>query len=232
MWPYDRSKPIDFIPMDTEKLYKQNLKRQPEDWIYRSKPVKYHVNDQGYRAPKWEDIDWSNCVVVAGCSNVFGIGLDQADTVSEQLSRLIGLPVINFGRPGSSMYANWWDQLTMLEQNLKPKCVVNIWTEYTRITRWGGNLDDLGPWNNSALYREWNMYRTNPQQWARMTRTSLDLVYKAQGIQHVEASFYKDTVALFDIKWFKTIDYARDCNHPGVNSVAGMAKWLAERITV
>lgn len=85
---------------DTKKLYESNLKKQPKNWYYRNNNVRYTINSNGYRTYEFKDINWKNSVIIFGCSQVFGIGLDDEYTISNQLSKLIKCPVINMGMGG------------------------------------------------------------------------------------------------------------------------------------
>jgi len=64
-----------FAVSDTEELFNHNLKIMPQDWFYRTNPVNYTVNSQGYRTEEFEKIDWAQSVVIFGCSTVFGTGV-------------------------------------------------------------------------------------------------------------------------------------------------------------
>ena len=88
---------------DSNELYQTNLKAKSKDWEYRHKSVKYTLNKHSYRTEQFADIDWANSVVIFGCSAVFGVGVDDADTISSQLSTLMNCPVINMGVGGSSI---------------------------------------------------------------------------------------------------------------------------------
>jgi hypothetical protein len=97
----------DWFSYDDQATYEANLKTQPADWEWRTRRVRYTVNSQHYRCPEWSDIDWSNSILMLGCSMVFGLGLDDDQTVTASLSRKLGMPVINLGVPGSSAMFQW-----------------------------------------------------------------------------------------------------------------------------
>ena len=79
----------DFCGTDDHATFERNLQLQPPDWQWRTKKIKYSVNSTGYRCPEWDQIDWSESILIFGCSQVFGIGVDDADTISDNLSRIL-----------------------------------------------------------------------------------------------------------------------------------------------
>ena len=111
--PHDWQGNYNFVGGDNEKFYKENLLKLPENWEYRNKKVNYTLNKHNYRTDDFRKIDWLNSVVVFGCSNVFGIGVDDTDTVSFNLSKLINRPVINMGCPGTSIKFSFHNNLIL-----------------------------------------------------------------------------------------------------------------------
>ena len=65
--------------------------------------VSYKLNSQGYRCPEWNDIDWASSHLLFGCSVVQGIGLNDADTLDQELVKLLNEPVVNLGVGGGSL---------------------------------------------------------------------------------------------------------------------------------
>lgn len=122
---------------DTEHRYKQNLDRQSKDWHYRNTDVSYDVNSSGYRCPEFDTIDWENSAVIFGCSETFGTGLAQQETISHQLSEILQMPVINLGKNGTSMEYALANNLILRNHYPTPKLVINHWTELMRSTYFG-----------------------------------------------------------------------------------------------
>jgi hypothetical protein len=119
---------------DSEELFKKNLKRMPEDWVWRNKQILYTHNSQGYRAPEWKDVDWNNSVLVFGCSFVYGVGIRREETCTKNLSDLLKMPVINLGCNGSSPLFQWVNSTILRsEYNVKPKAVIYYWPYSQRI---------------------------------------------------------------------------------------------------
>ena len=97
----------DFLSVDECNDFRHNLAVQPADWHYRTQDVKYVMNQNYYRAPEWDTVDWQNSIVVFGCSHVFGEGLAENETLSHHLSKLTDRPVINLGQSGTGTMFSW-----------------------------------------------------------------------------------------------------------------------------
>jgi hypothetical protein len=109
-----------WVGSDTEERFQENLKSQPEDWPWRNQQITYKLNSQNYRAPEWDSIDWENSVVMFGCSQVFGVGVDEDQTLGYYLSELLNKPVINLGIPGGSSMALWINTEKLLNYGINP----------------------------------------------------------------------------------------------------------------
>ena len=105
---------INFLPGNPNNLLKSTDYITPE------------VNSLGYRTVDFNKVVWNDSIVIFGCSYVFGVGLFNNETISNQLQELIGRPVINMGVPASSMSYAFFNQLAL--SNSKPYAVVNLWT--------------------------------------------------------------------------------------------------------
>lgn len=85
-------------------------------------PIKYLLNDQGYRIDHDYDEDG---IVFYGCSFTFGVGLNKEDTFSGIVSEELGLANFNFGIPGVGLDASVIHALCLLRHTVKkPKAMV------------------------------------------------------------------------------------------------------------
>jgi hypothetical protein len=228
--------PILFSGSDSEDFYKKNSEKMPEDWLYHNKSVSYTLNSEGYRAPEFDTIDWSNSVVLFGCSCVYGVGLDDSDTISAQLEKLINVPVINMGAGGSSIDHAYYNQLILSNIVPKPKAVINVWTSSSRVTCFTPQaLFQLGPWMKNfwhgRLYSLWCFSDANPATHAYFLRQSSrilwkDTLHKEYTVILHPHDMHADEYPI--IKRFKKIDDARDIIHPGINSARLAAIKIAE----
>ena len=140
-----------FCPIDSKELFKQNLKTQPEDWYYRTHPVRYTLNSLGYRTKEFDDIDWKESIVMFGCSFVFGIGVTDECTIPYFLEKLSGRPVINMGIAGSSIQTALHNSIILNDSEYPtPKAIVNMWTGLDRYQLYRNNfVEHRGTWSNS-----------------------------------------------------------------------------------
>jgi hypothetical protein len=224
-----------FYMGDNEEFYKKNLKEMPDDWHYRTKDVTYTLNSKGYRAKEFDEYDWSEAIVLFGCSCTFGVGVSDDETISHYLSEITGRDVINLGVPGGSNQF-MLDQSVILKKNYpKPYAVIMLWTVTDRMPHYGSKkLYHMGSWNLvndderisgydyfdihrdiiKNLYFDYsneyimfkNIVNTNQCIWENDTN-------------YVETSFFESTAhygGLFNVIPFN--NDARDLLHPDFNS--------------
>lgn len=228
----------EFMPSDTEQLFRTNLKRQKKSWHYRTQQVSYQLNSEGYRAEEWSQVDWNRSVIVQGCSAAFGIGLAELETVSSCLSRLINRPVINMAIPGGSIYANYHNLVTLLSAGpeYRPAAVVTVWTDWARITRFeplcsGVDFGNVGSWDRDPLYREWNRSPKHSQESAKIIQRSTGLLLKLSQIASAESSHFDHTAKLFGCHSQQITDRARDLTHPGPETAEQQAQVLFQQLS-
>lgn len=166
--PVDAFVSAEFSGSDTKELFEKNLKTQPLDWEYRTKNVKYTINKDCYRAKEFNKVDWNSSIVVFGCSNVFGVGLDDSDTVCSVLEKITGVPVVNLGVGGSSINFSLHNSAILSNFYPTPLAVVHLWTEESRCVYYTKRkVVSYGAWNNEEnsyadkwIADEYN-YKTN-----------------------------------------------------------------------
>lgn len=229
------------ILSDYEANFKKNLITQSEDWIYRTKSVNYTRNGQGYRCKPFNEIDWNNSIVILGCSHVFGTGVDDADTLSARLQEITGLNVVNLGVGGSCQQVSLYNMILLKFNNIKPKAIIHVWTESTRRFDVDNNyfLRPAGAWNNFGFPKD-----TPPSILKQMFYENNTHVVSAMFNRMIANSLYFDIPVIhatyFHHMWLQqhlkypnlpmlnlqTIDLARDCKHPGIESHTLAAKLL------
>jgi len=221
---------------DSQELFEKNLRIQPDDWIWRTRQVKYTLNSVRYRCPEWQDIDWKNSILMFGCSQVFGIGVDDADTIPNILSTLLGTPVINLGISGSSMLFSFHNALQYHAGNRPtPLGVINLWTSCCRTTTYKKDwIEYHGPWNikQEDIFDLYNIDAINPKINALQIERSSRIIWK--DTKYFSASFFDDTVdALGCVNLThtcKTLNDSRDGIHTGPDSNKRVAEYLANKI--
>ena len=125
------------MQLTVRTLLEQNFKTlRDTNWRWLNQSIEYTFNDKGFRCNfEFDDnFDFSNYIVVLGCSHVTGVGSPMEETVTEQLSNITKYPVINMGVPGASNSLIFQNLVWILSRKYKPKKIVVIWTSLYRDT--------------------------------------------------------------------------------------------------
>jgi hypothetical protein len=229
---------LKFIGTDNEYVYNANLEKMTSDWVYRNTPVTYTLNSDGYRTDEFSTIDWRNSIVLFGCSHVFGMGVDDSATLSSQLQRLTGIPVVNMGLGGVSMTHAFYNQLILSEIEPNPLAVVNIWTVIERMCAFmPDRVINHGHWDlveegfDEMKQLEIINYKTTTaathSYFARLAARNL-----WKDTKHYECSYISHTAEHLNIPLLVNYDEARDCAHPGVMSHSIAAKQIAQALNL
>lgn len=227
---------------DTKTNYEQNLKDQPQDWYYRENKVNYTLNSLGYRTREFNEIDWENSILMFGCSHVFGLGVDDKDTIPFYLEQITGKNVINLGIPGGSLMSMLHTSFCIKEKFPKPLQVIFSWTSLDRLT--------IFNFNSVKLYGGWNM---NSIFFKKIGEQKIDIVLKNMFYLQMIKSIWKDYCNCYefafdsfypkhifpwlDIDRFNysdllQIDPARDFLHLGPKANLKVASELSSRINL
>lgn len=213
---------------DSEELFKQHLTSQPNNWYYRNNDVTYTVNSQGYRTVEFNQVDWANSIVLLGCSNVYGVGIDDSHTLDKELSKLTNCPVVNLGAGGTSIQYALYNSVILRELYPTPLAVVQIWTGMHRYTEfieddkifnhgsWNYSIDDKYSTDINLMMHGYLNVKASKHMW-------IDAKY-------YEASYFVDTAEFVNCDKLKKIDLARDLSHPGIESTKRAALQIYENI--
>jgi hypothetical protein len=224
-----------FAESDTEELFNANLKTQPADWEYRTKPINYTYNKDFYRTGEFKNLDWANSIVIFGCSNVFGVGQDEYDTVSSTVERLVGMPVINMGVGGSSINFSLHNSIIMSREYPTPKAVVHLWTEESRCVYYSKKkLFNLGSWNRRERYDYFNAWTADPYNYkTNALFASLISQQLWEGkCKYYEASYFEETSKTLKCDKLKSIDLSRDIIHYGPKTTLYAATKIANNLNL
>lgn len=127
-----KSRTVEFLKHgDSQERYNYNLKLLGPEWKYSNTKVVYNINSNGFRAPEFDTIDWSNSIALVGCSYVFGEGVSEQDTLGAKISQLTGKNVINLGVPGASNESIFLNAINV--QRYQPVKTIVMWTHMSRI---------------------------------------------------------------------------------------------------
>jgi len=207
----------DFNGTDTKNLFEENLLKQPKDWYYRTNEVVYTFNEQGYRTKDFKNVDWANSIVIFGCSNVAGFGVTDDDTVSSQLEKMTGIPVINMGVGGSSNEFSLFNSVILSQNYPTPLGVVHIWTGTDRTIYFHKNSTTAyGSWN----FEENNYFDlfTRDQYHGQVHSLFCGMISQQLWIEKTKfyhASFFYPTAKINDCDYLAFSDHGRDFVHPG-----------------
>jgi len=97
---------VNYTTPDNEELFKENLAKYPDNkelLHYRDNPIKYALNDYGFRTPDNFDNAEEEGNVFLGCSHTFGIGHYLENTWSWRLNQKIGGKFWNLSAPGTGI---------------------------------------------------------------------------------------------------------------------------------
>jgi hypothetical protein len=213
--------PVDF---DSEQNYNKNCTALGNTWEYYNKKISYVFNEWGFRTKTFDGVDWKNSVVVFGCSNTFGTGLAEEDTVTVQLEKLLNMPVINLGISGSAVDLAAINSLILYKHYPRPKAVVHLWTD-------GERYSDFNNFKTKNV-RHFNIHNPNfyPNlNWGERSKFYIlaDRELWNNCIPYYEATWFAHFKETYDIDFLETLDKARDLRHPGSISARTAAKKIA-----
>ncbi len=219
-----------FSGKDTQSKFNANLEQQPADWVWRSKEVRYTLNTQQYRAPEWQHCRWSESILVFGCSMVYGVGVNDTETLPYYLSTLLGKPVTNLGMGGTGIAFHLANSVILREHNITPKAVVCVWPDRSRQTEFIEKLSVVhhGAWNvETSWLKNLILNDVHCRHNAEYLIRTMRLLWNCP---IVEASWYEDMCNITGSTLLKFHDLARDCAHPGPETQKIAANLIAEKL--
>jgi len=223
---------LNFWGTDTETSYQENLKNQPLDWYYRDSVISYQTNPRGYRTSEFDSIDWANSVVIFGCSNVFGVGLHNEDTLSSQLNTLINKPVINMGAGASSMEFSLFNSIILNKHYPIPRAVIQIWTHHNRTSYYlPYYVEHLRVWNNDRYIKAYLDKPSHCETHGFMAQLTSRSIWEDK-TKYYESSFFLDTAKLLKIPHFEFVDHSRDQLHPGRITIKNLASTIKNELNL
>lgn len=206
-------KTLNWLPMDTEDLYKQNLKTRYSDlqrynWI--DQKFTYTFNTHGFRC---EEFTNESTVMFLGCSLTCGIGLPQDKIWPELVSKELGLKCANLGIGASSndtafrLCLGWIDRI-------KPKILVFAppYAHRAELLLPNNRIENLSPqWEDDYSHhlKIWSLDDSNFAFNKLKNSMAIQHLCALRNIKYIES----DAVTLLSTP----NDYARDLTHPGVN---------------
>jgi hypothetical protein len=226
---------IDWCSVDSQQAYNQNSIIEGPQWEYASKKVSYSLNEYGYRTENLDKINWKESVVIIGDGNVFGIGINESDTMCSLLSKKINKPVINLGVPASSHQLMLYNSINLLDNKIKPLAVILLFADPTRYTHFNSEANfiiPLGQWilQNSTIQHTVRLSKSkamtdfyttymqdnNAEEYGIMSAISTEAVWKAANVATLSYASYFSAMSNRFKCLLERVDRSRDLNHPGI----------------
>ncbi|MBP00422.1 MAG: hypothetical protein CMG34_04310 [Candidatus Marinimicrobia bacterium] len=210
---------------DSEEKFKANLKTAPKDWKYRTETITYRTNSYGYRTKEFNKINWKKSIVLFGCSLVFGVGVNEEDTIAAQLSEITGQYVVNMGVCGASSQYSVHNLSCLLSQ-YKPDKIVIGWSSYTRTPLYQKErVVHCGNWRDDPA-----MLGLAYRRYTHHGRTMLEIYQQIAKQLGMDAEFTLFDDMSLDCEYIHTIDKGRDLSHGGVQTYKKVANCIAEQL--
>jgi hypothetical protein len=230
--PVDKPDNKFWYDQDTKERYKNNLKSQPNDWYYRNKIITYDVNSDGYRTKEFSKVNWAKSIVIFGCSQVYGVGNAEEETISGFLEEITGIPVINLGVAGSSPTFAIHNAAIFATNYPTPKALVNIWTSPYRCPYYfKDEVLHCGHWIKDVhkIGETWNYTTSHPFSNIMLNAMISREMWKNK-CPYYELTSFESTSKILNCDYIKQIDYARDLGHAGKETNKIVSNKIAENI--
>jgi len=213
--------------LDSSQLYHSNLKSQPQDWYYRTHPVHYTWNSNGYRCAEWHDISWEHSRIIMGCSHAMGIGVTDQDTLAAHIPH-----AVNLAQPAVSVYHIQYNTLRLIDQGLQPLSVDILVPELSRAVYWAEHdwvditAHDFHTRNTDLAlpvqeyYRGLTAISPHAELMAWMTIRSIQALWQSHGVACRLWGLWFNSDIQYQHTLATPIDQARDLDplghaHPG-----------------
>jgi len=214
--PADKER-VSFLSADSKESFDAVKKRAPPEWRYHTKSITYDMNKHGYRTLEFDDIKWSDSIVIIGCSVTLGIGLATDETISSMISNKVDREVINLGVGGASMLYSMYNASLLKKHYPPPYGVIYAWPHPSRLPFKSDNgIHYLGTWTKEHaigydMYRAWNGSEENMDFHAEYIKLTSEIMWDGVS-KYLSFDLYKH---LIEWKTLNTgiLNRARDTLH-------------------
>ena len=213
---------------DNHKAWKKNRRNLGPGWYYYNKGqdvINYVRNESGFRERPLANINWSNSIVLLGCSVVEGIGNTVDDTISKNLENILNVPVLNLGVSGSGIDFAGVNSLILHNDYPTPRAVVQLWSGLGRYSDFVTSSRAIRYMPTKKDYDAKYMWEERNKYYVEADRT----LWKNKTIYY-EGSVFLDTSQELDITFYEVNDFARDGDHPGPITNRLIAEDIAENL--
>lgn len=238
---HESAKTLNFLHTDTEKLFKSNLDKLPQDWIWRNRPISYQLNRLGRRMNKEvHEVDFNNYFAFFGCSYTVGIGLPLEETFAYRISQQEKVDYINAAIGGGSIEFVQADVVKLFSSAPSyPKVVFVCWPDCVRTMFWNYNSVNFylpkryEHLPSKHLYKQFLLDADNLNYRIANVVESVRTICRLANVKLVEFTISQSCDSFFSLlnvtrltEMFKSKDinlhYARDVDnrgsHPGLST--------------
>jgi len=209
---------------DSYESYQENLKTQPQDWIYRTKSVTYERNEFGHRSKNLQELSY-RYGLFTGCSITFGSAVALEDSYPHKISKALDVDYYNLAVEGSGPDLVAYNLMSWLYHvEVKPSFIVLQWPEYSRcvLEYSDDRIKLLGPWVFSLT----NYFNDKDREKFSYALKSemLEHVYKI--LSHTVVCSIKSMgipIVELETSKIKMKDTGRDLKHPGIKTHSAIA---------
>jgi len=233
-------KKLNWLPEETEKDFQSRLKKQPENWIYRTETITYTYNSNGHRCIDINDLT-EGYILFAGCSHTEGVGLKLEHTYPYIVADHFKKQYYNLALGGCGPDVAIFNLLGFLNKvKHKPSILVIQWPNFYRFF----NLHQKGlqyfltfynATNDGNYYKHLFKHKI-PFYQNLFNREYLLQNLKNHGISNIIETLEPDVKQEEDptvkvvIPMNPAIDFARDLCHGGIKTNEVYAKRVIEAI--
>ena len=221
---------------DGKKLWKMHSRGKlliPQAQLNRT--VQYTLNSHGYRCPEFNTIDWQNTIVTLGCSNTFGIGVDDSEIYARLLQDKLGTPVVSLGMGGTDIWFQVYNAIELMKLNVRGVVLQVPNKGRFTIFREGNKTLQFGNWNMKTYRQLVEVWGTdfNMLQWHSF---GYDYIEKILGdkllysFNFLNTDHFPSTDHLPSIETISIYDLARDNGHPGPKTHKKIAEIIAKEL--
>lgn len=241
-----------FSGSDDFSTFDHNLRKQPEDWLYRTFQVDYIRNRSGHRSKNHYELD-KDYFLFVGCSHTEGIGVAVEHTFASVVSRHFGVDHYNMGMGGMGPDVVYYNLYHFLKNGFpKPKFVFIQWPEPVRYAHTVEGDDDRILNHLESGIR--NKYIIGKGMWSLNDKELIeredvakkefpDILYKVRNLLDDHKCKYVDYQqfqglrfgAKYGVKLMlnervEMIDHGRDMLHLGIKTHKNFAQILINKI--
>ena len=219
------NKTVDWLPMDTEELYKKNLDKRHGDLVLQGwidNHFTYEFNSHGFRCKEFTD---KPSIMFLGCSFTMGMGLPVDLIWPELVSKNLNLQCVNLGIAGSSadtafrLCHGWLDKIN-------PNTVIFMQPPGIRcelVTDDSIKNVDIEDPSTKEFIKLWTVDENNNYFNTEKNTLGIQMLCTAKGIKFV-------TVNANTLTSSYSNSFGRDLCHPGIDRHRVFAERLSMKL--